>query len=780
MKKLNELQSYLTRLRGLMLTLIILCSIGVGNAWGDYSIAFKSYNDSGNESTTIAKLIDSGSDYISSITASKTSRTTSDGLKFGNNNNPGSLTLVMKSTGSYIGQIKASKITVKNIKKQASNGGDCQYEITYAEGGSTTGTLSLSTTASDKDINLTSTKTIESIHFYNNNKKEAFYMTGFTVVAAAAASCGLPTSPSNGAKTATTQPVSWTAPGSAPANGYVVAVCATNTTPNTNVTITNGNAYWSGDYYYAHIAAGTRNYTFSTTSGAYLTAGTTYYWWVRSKCGASDYSAWVAGSSFIIPNIAVSTDEIDGMDYVEGSGPSSPAKTFTVSGTGLTGNLTVALDGGSSSNFEISKTSATTGYGYTLSLTQSSGSVGTTTIWVRLKSGKSVDTYVDNITISGGTATSKEVIIGGEVTAGCSVNPSSANATINSSFVLTSLTDPVSVSSGTWGAGSNCSWTDYGFVWGTSSSPTVSNNKVQVGTSGNATSWTTGAGHQVQPSGSTTPTAWVVGNTYYVKAYGKNGKAGAAYVYSGSAASFVLRSITFNSNGGTSIGPWYVKGGQAYSAPSPAPTKTGYNFVEWCSNEGLTTPVNWSSTIGANKVYYAKWAAKTTTISFNQTSGTGGQTGTLTATYGSAMPSAPVTVPTRDGYDFGGYYDGSGGTGTQYYTNTGASARNWDKENATYTLHAKWTLKSYTVTWKVNNENYSAGGSDNVTHGNHITTLPTAPNRPTYGCGDVFVGWTNVQNYVHGTSPLYTTAAEFPNATGDQVFYAVYADYTTD
>ena len=37
MKKLNELQSYLTRLRGLMLTLIILCSIGVGNVWGQAS-----------------------------------------------------------------------------------------------------------------------------------------------------------------------------------------------------------------------------------------------------------------------------------------------------------------------------------------------------------------------------------------------------------------------------------------------------------------------------------------------------------------------------------------------------------------------------------------------------------------------------------------------------------------------------------------------------------------------------------------------------------------------
>ena len=175
----NKLKFFAT-----MLTCILL---SINQVLADYSIGFKSYNDSGNESTTMAKLIDSGSDYIYSLTASKTSRTTSDGLKFGNNNNPGSLTLVMKSTGSYIGQIKASKITVKNIKKPASNGGDCQYEITYAEGGSTTGTLSLSTTASDKDINLTSTKTVESIHFYNNYKKEAFYMTGFTVVAAAAA-----------------------------------------------------------------------------------------------------------------------------------------------------------------------------------------------------------------------------------------------------------------------------------------------------------------------------------------------------------------------------------------------------------------------------------------------------------------------------------------------------------------------------------------------------------------------------------------------------------------
>lgn len=45
MKQKINLQSYLTRLRGLMLTLIILCSIGVGNVWADtvvYSTGFES------------------------------------------------------------------------------------------------------------------------------------------------------------------------------------------------------------------------------------------------------------------------------------------------------------------------------------------------------------------------------------------------------------------------------------------------------------------------------------------------------------------------------------------------------------------------------------------------------------------------------------------------------------------------------------------------------------------------------------------------------------------
>ena len=96
-------------------------------------------------------------------------------------------------------------------------------------------------------------------------------------------------------------------------------------------------------------------------------------------------------------------------------------------------------------------------------------------------------------------------------------------------------------------------------------------------------------------------------------------------------------------------------------------------------------------------------------------------------------------------------------------------------KTATYTITVN---AKYSVTWMVNGSSYSTGSpTTQVCPGSHVTSLPTAPNPPTYGCGDKFVGWTTVQNYVHGTSPLYTTASEFPNATDDQVFYAVYADY---
>ena len=59
----------------------------------------------------------------------------------------------------------------------------------------------------------------------------------------------------------------------------------------------------------------------------------------------------------------------------------------------------------------------------------------------------------------------------------------------------------------------------------------------------------------------------------------------------------------------------------------------------------------------------------------------------------------PATMPTRSGYTFGGYYSGTSGTGTQYYTSTGASARLWNIAGNT-TLYADWSgLPKVTISY---------------------------------------------------------------------------------
>ena len=96
------------------------------------------------------------------------------------------------------------------------------------------------------------------------------------------------------------------------------------------------------------------------------------------------------------------------------------------------------------------------------------------------------------------------------------------------------------------------------------------------------------------------------------------------------------------------------------------------------------------------------------------------------------MPS--ITVPTKTGYTFEGYYTSTNGERTQYYTATGASARNWDFTSNTI-LYAKWVAKGYIVTFNANGGSCSTANKS-VTFDSTYGTLPT-PTRT----GHTFVGW---------------------------------------
>lgn len=70
--------------------------------------------------------------------------------------------------------------------------------------------------------------------------------------------------------------------------------------------------------------------------------------------------------------------------------------------------------------------------------------------------------------------------------------------------------------------------------------------------------------------------------------------------------------LTFESNGGSYVAPVFYANGTAAAAPTDAPTKLGYAFDGWYTDEDLTTAADFSS-ITATTTLYAKWTAGTET-----------------------------------------------------------------------------------------------------------------------------------------------------------------------
>lgn len=64
--------------------------------------------------------------------------------------------------------------------------------------------------------------------------------------------------------------------------------------------------------------------------------------------------------------------------------------------------------------------------------------------------------------------------------------------------------------------------------------------------------------------------------------------------------------VKFDSNGGTPVAPVYSVGNSAVSAPTP-PTRSGWSFVGWFKESGLSTPYDFSKPVTEDITLYAKW-----------------------------------------------------------------------------------------------------------------------------------------------------------------------------
>ena len=141
----------------------------------------------------------------------------------------------------------------------------------------------------------------------------------------------------------------------------------------------------------------------------------------------------------------------------------------------------------------------------------------------------------------------------------------------------------------------------------------------------------------------------------------------------GGATSYTL---TFDTNGGSTIAPITQDYGTAITAPAD-PTKTGYTFAGWTPAIPATMPAE-------NMTIKAKWTVNQYTLTFDTN---GGSTiAPITQDYGTAI-TAPAD-PTKTGYTFAGWtpaipttmpaenltvtaqwrYNGGGSSGYSYYT----------------------------------------------------------------------------------------------------------------
>ncbi len=190
---------------------------------------------------------------------------------------------------------------------------------------------------------------------------------------------------------------------------------------------------------------------------------------------------------------------------------------------------------------------------------------------------------------------------------------------------------------------------------------------------------------------------------------------------------------------------------------------------------------------------YAVWTPNTYSVLLNdnQADGTGTGLTIKTMTYG-ATTNNSVTVPTRTGYTFYGYYTAKTG-GTQVYNSSGTrvtgtywtSGGSW-QYTGNVPLYAQWAAKTYSYKLDPNGGTYN--GTTGVTTKSTIygTTINNTPGVPTR-TGWIFTGWYTsdnrmvfdangnpVNDYLNG--PWVNCSPTSPFYSGGTVYYIHYGE----
>jgi uncharacterized protein (TIGR02145 family)/uncharacterized repeat protein (TIGR02543 family) len=155
--------------------------------------------------------------------------------------------------------------------------------------------------------------------------------------------------------------------------------------------------------------------------------------------------------------------------------------------------------------------------------------------------------------------------------------------------------------------------------------------------------------------------------------------------------------VSFNSNGGSAVVPKIVAYGGYITEPI-VPTKAGYVFAGWFSNQSLTTAVDFLTAITISRTLYAKWNPAYMVI-YNA-NGASGQVPVDNNEYQNGQVVTLLDRPaglSRQYYDFTGWNTASNGSGTNRLPGT-----TFQIGSKNDTLYANWQIARPSITLQPN------------------------------------------------------------------------------
>jgi uncharacterized repeat protein (TIGR02543 family) len=219
-----------------------------------------------------------------------------------------------------------------------------------------------------------------------------------------------------------------------------------------------------------------------------------------------------------------------------------------------------------------------------------------------------------------------------------------------------------------------------------------------------------------------------------------------------------------------------------------APSRDGYTFGGWWSEDNGTGSMvmNTSGVLQANVTgytgdggiwtkdaictLYAKWTVIPYTITYNLNGGTQQVDPAPATSYNIESGAITLPTPTKEGYDFAGWFANSdletGGVQTTIAAGSMGNKEYW----------AKWTIKHYTITWLNNGVNYVT--PVDYTHGSELALPAGTPTAPPGCSSKTFIGWTAHEEITSETSDRPTIISAGGAVNADATYRAVFADVT--